>query len=172
MNIPTIESERLILRAFAQSDFDAMADFYADPISRFYGGPCGRDEGWRKFAAYPGHWSLRGYGPWALETKDSGEFVGLCGPWYPEGWIEPEITWAVMLGHHGRGYATEAARRALRAAYEDHGWETAISVISLDNPASAGVAERLGATIEATVEYRYGPAHLYRHRGPGDEHRG
>src|SRR5690606_18513350 len=57
---------------------------------------------------YPGHWALRGYGPWALERKDTGAFVGLCGPWYPEGWIEPEITWALMPGHHGLGFATEA----------------------------------------------------------------
>jgi len=166
MDIPTIESERLLLRHFSEADFGPMAQFFADPISSFYGGPCDRDDAWRKFAVYPGHWTLRGYGPWALERKDSGEFIGLCGPWYPEGWIAPEITWALIPGHHGNGFATEAARRALDAAYSDHGWETAVSVIATENVASAAVAERLGATLEGVVDGRYGAAHLYRHAPP------
>lgn len=53
--VPILETERLILRGFRQDDFEAMAQFYAHPISAFYGGPCGRDDAWRKFAAYPGH---------------------------------------------------------------------------------------------------------------------
>jgi RimJ/RimL family protein N-acetyltransferase len=86
--------------------------------------------------------------------------------WFPEGWIEPELTWALVPGHHGKGYATEAAQRSLVSAYGDFGWTTAVSVISIDNHASIAVAERLGATREATVEYRYGPAYLYRHQPP------
>jgi ribosomal-protein-alanine N-acetyltransferase len=161
--IPTLESTRLVLRAFRQTDFEAMAGFFADPVSAFYGGPCGREEAWRKFAVYSGHWLLRGYGPWALEEKASGAFVGLSGMWYPEGWAEPEITWALVPGQHGKGYATEAARRALRAAYEDFGWATAVSVVSVHNTASQAVAERMGARHEADITYRHGPAKLYRH---------
>jgi RimJ/RimL family protein N-acetyltransferase len=166
-DVPVLESERLILREFRETDFDTMAAFFADPMSKFYGGPVeDRSDAWRKFVMYPGHWMLRGYGPWALEEKATGTFVGQAGPWYPEGWIEPEITWALAPGHHGKGYATEAAGRSLQGAYELFGWSTAVSVISVDNPASIGVAERLGATCECEVEYRYGKALLYRHRGP------
>ena len=64
------------------------------------------------------------------------------------------------------GYATEAARRALQAAYEDHGWTTAASVIAVANVASAALAERLGATIESEQQNRYGPVHVYRHIPP------
>jgi len=163
LHIPILETERLTLREFRQDDFEPMADFFADPVSEFYGGPCNRDDAWRKFAAYPGHWALRGYGPWAIETRDSAEFVGLAGPWYPEGWIEPEITWALVPEHHGRGYATEAAQRALDYALSDLNWHSAISVIATMNTASAAVAERLGAFIETDIDYRYGRAHLYRH---------
>jgi RimJ/RimL family protein N-acetyltransferase len=166
MQVPTLETDRLVMREFRADDFEPMAMFYADPVSRFYGGPCGREEAWRKFAMYPGHWTLRGYGPWALELRSTGEYVGLCGLWYPDGWIEPEITWALIPEFHGHGYATEAAGRALRAAYDDFGWNTAISVIALDNAASVAVATRLGARFEAEVEYRYGRAALYRHVAP------
>jgi len=163
VDVPTLDTDRLLMREFRGDDFEQMAGFYADPISRFYGGPCDRQEAWRKFAMYPGHWALRGFGPWALELKATGEYLGLCGLWYPDGWIEPEITWALLPAHHGNGFATEAARRALRAAYDDFGWSTAVSVIAVDNAASMAVATRLGATIEREVEYRYGRANLYRH---------
>lgn len=166
IDVPELRTERLLLRPFRPDDAEPMIEFYADPVSRFYGGPLERDDAWRRFAMYPGHWTLRGYGPWAIEVVETGEYAGLAGPWYPEGWIEPEITWALVPRFHGRGYATEAAARTLQAAYELFGWRTAVSVISVENPASVAVAERLGATREAAVTYRYGAAHLYRHRPP------
>ena len=161
--IPTLESERLILRGFKADDFEHMARFYADPISSFYGGPCDREDAFRKFAAYPGHWHLRGYGPWILEEKATGEPVGMSGLYYPECWVAPEITWMLFPGCHGKGFATEGAMRALRSAYEDFGWETVASVIALDNHASAAVAQRLGATLEREVDFRYGKANIWRH---------
>jgi ribosomal-protein-alanine N-acetyltransferase len=164
--IPTLESDRLRYRAFGPSDFEPMAAFFADEVSRFYGGPCDRETAWRKFAAYAGHWSIRGYGPWAVERKDSGAFIGIVGPWNPEGWVEREITWALMPGHHGHGFATEAAATTLRAAYELLGWTTAISVIAQGNVASSALAERLGATIERQIDFRGATADVWRHQPP------
>ena len=164
--IPVYETERLILRAPTQADFEPMALFFSDPVSAFYGGPCEREDAWRKFAVYLGHWALRGFGPWALEEKSSGAFVGISGLWYPEGWVEPEITWALVPGQHGKGFATEAARAALQAAYQDYSWRTAVSVISVNNTASQAVAERLGAHEESLIAYRHGPAKVYRHLSP------
>jgi RimJ/RimL family protein N-acetyltransferase len=165
LSIPTFESDRLILRPFTQADFEPMATFFADPVSASYGGPCPRDEAWRKFAVYSGHWLLRGFGPWALEEKNTGTYVGVAGLWYPEGWAEPEITWALMPQHHGKGYATEAAKRSLQAAYTHFGWRTAVSVIATDNHASLAVAKRMGAQLERTIPFRQQQAHVYRHAG-------
>lgn len=166
--IPSFETTRLRLRPFTEADFAPMAAFFASPVSASYGGPCDRVEAWRKFAVYSGHWALRGYGPWALEEKASGIYVGLAGLWFPEGWVEPEITWALVPGQHGKGYATEAAQRALQAAYQHFGWTTAVSVIATDNAASLAVAQRLGATWERTIPFRGHQAHVYRHRSPQD----
>ena len=166
ITVPTVHTDRLVLRAFQASDAGPMATFFGDPISQFYGGPLDADDAWRRFAMYPGHWFLRGYGPWAIELRTTGEYLGLTGPWYPAGWIEPEITWALVPGHHGHGYATEAAGAALTATYEMFGWSTAVSVIARANAASIRVAERLGAIRERDVTYRYGDAYLYRHRAP------
>ncbi len=163
---PTIRSERLVLRPFRAEDFEPMADFYASEVSSFYGGPCNREEAFRKFAVYPGHWALRGFGPWALEEAETGAYVGLCGAWYPEGWYAPEITWALVEDQHGKGFATEAGLRALRHLYTESGWTTAVSVIAVDNVASQRVAARMGATHERDITYRYGDAQLWRHAAP------
>lgn len=161
--IPVLHSERLTLRSFEESDFDDVAAFFAHPSSHMYGGPCERWEAWRKLAAYLGHWVLKGFGPFAMQETETGRFVGWTGMWAPEGWPEPEITWALLPEFVGRGFATEGARRALRSAYEDFGWRTAISLINEKNTPSIGVAERLGAVLERNEDVFGSPGRVYRH---------
>ena len=48
-------------------------------MTRFVGGTCDRMGAWRRIAMYLGHWALRGYGPWVIEDKASGRFVGYTG---------------------------------------------------------------------------------------------
>ncbi|MGR3469083.1 MAG: GNAT family N-acetyltransferase, partial [Shimia sp.] len=60
--IPTLHTERLILRALNEDDFAPLAAFYADDRSRFVGGPKDADQTWRILATEIGHWTLRGYG--------------------------------------------------------------------------------------------------------------
>ncbi len=162
--IPRIETERLIFREGREADLDALAAFYADEeLSKFVGGPLGRDDTWRRIALGLGHWLLRGFGNWALEEKATGEFVGWCGHWFPEGFPEREVGWGLMRDKHGRGYATEAAIRARAYAYETLGWNTAISLIARNNHRSIRVAERLGATLESVTQFRGLDCAIYRH---------
>lgn len=165
--IPVLETERLILRPVREeTDFEALTTFFASERSSFYGGPCARADAWRKLVIYAGHWAIRGYGPFALEDRASGQFAGLSGPWFPEGFPEPEITWMLVDGFEGRGLATEAATRALRFAYEVLGWRTAISTILPENTTSVRLAERLGAAKDYV--YRMGDEDfdVYRHLSP------
>ncbi len=167
MQIPTIETARLTLRPWRDSDLDAFAAFSADPYTaRFVGGVCGREEAWRRMAAYAGHWLLRGYGLWALEEKSSGAFVGYSGLWFPEGWPELELGWSLVKAAHGKGYATEAAARARAYAYEVVGAKTLISIIDKQNYASQAVANRLGATYENVFLLRGAEVVIYRHPPP------
>lgn len=166
-SVPTLETERLVLRGIGQQDFEPFAKFYGTDASKFIGGPCEPAAAWRRLSAYAGGWVMRGYGKFALEEKASGRFVGLVGPWYPEGWPEPEISWTIMPWFQRRGFATEAAIRSLRFAYEELGWQTAVSCIDAKNTPSIGLAERLGAKLEGTTDLRpFGPALVYRHRPP------
>lgn len=167
--IPTLETERLIMRAPQESDFDAERDFFASDASRFVGGPKKPHETWRSLAMLAGHWMLRGYGFWALQDKDSGTYHGRVGLWFPHGWYEREIGWTLMPCAWGKGYATEAALAARAHAYDVLGWETAISQIDPANEASKAVARRLGARFETLYEDpTYGSIEIWRHLAPAD----
>src|SRR5262249_33885673 len=133
--IPELETERLLLRAWRESDYEAYARICADPeVMRFLGGKAyTRLEAWRHMAYIVGHWQLRGFGHWAVEEKATGAFVGRIGVQDPEGWPAFEIGWTVAKERWGRGYATEGARRVLEHVFTDMGREHVISLIHPDN---------------------------------------
>lgn len=167
MQIPTLTTKRLTLRPFTLADFDVFAEFYASDRAQFVGGPASRELSWRMLAVEIGHWSLRGYGRWAIEETQSGRFAGVTGPWNPEGWPEPEIGWDLMAGFEGKGYATEAATAALTYAYDTLNWATAISLVAPGNHGSRRVAQRLGATQDGTFTHpRFGIMEVWRHAAP------
>ncbi len=142
---PVLSTERLMLRGLSLADESLFRDFYESDHSRFYGGPVGAEESWRKMAMYAGHWALRGYGPFALERLDTGESIGICGPWYPDGWPEAEITYFLREDQGGKGYASEALRTVLDWVFCTLGWTTVMSAIRADNHASLALAKRGGA---------------------------
>jgi len=165
--VPELLTERLRLRGFTAEDFPPLAEFWADPLTAYFvGGVCGPEDSWRRLAAMVGHWSLRGYGMWALEERATGAFLGYCGLWNPEGWPEREVGWGLLARHQGRGFVTEAARRARDHAYQDLGWTTLVSCIALDNHASIKVATGLGAVKERETVNRGWPIGVFRHPGP------
>jgi len=164
---PTLETERLILRAPDLSDFDAMAAFYASPRAEFVGGPQSRELTWRTLALEAGHWVLRGFGRWTLVEKATQDAVGIVGLWHPEGFPERELGWDLFDGATGKGYATEAAHAARAYAYNTLGWTTLTSLIADGNDGSRRVAERLGATYDSDFTHeRFGPMQIWRHPGP------
>jgi RimJ/RimL family protein N-acetyltransferase len=146
--VPTLETERLLLRPNRPEDFEAYAAFYRTERSHLRGGPKGRFDAWVQFAAEIGHWSLRGYGFWAVEEKATGAYCGQVGLWNPEGWPAPEVGWLVWAEHEGKGYACEAACRARAYAYETLGWTEVASCISEGNTRSIRLAERMGARLD------------------------
>ncbi len=164
-----LSTERLLLRAWRPADFEPFAAFYADEESaRFVGGPCGREEAWRRFAVEVGHWPIRGYGMYAVEERASGRFAGFVGLWRPEGWPELELGWCLVAEARGRGYAVEAALACRAMARAALGRERLVSYIAPDNAASKRVAARLGARSEATIDLVGAPAEVFVHPPPAD----
>jgi RimJ/RimL family protein N-acetyltransferase len=146
--IPELRTERLLLRGLKQDDFEAYARFHADSeVMRYISGhPVSRADAWRSLAVMIGHWALRGYGMWGVERVSDGAFVGRVGLWNPEGWPGLEVGWTLAKEFWGQGYATEAARAAMKFAFLTQDIIQLLSVIDVDNRASQRVAERLGET--------------------------
>lgn len=162
-----IETARLRLRPFRESDWDAYAAMCADGVVMRHlgtGATLTRDETWRAIAGMLGHWQLRGYGMWAIEAKDSPGLLGRAGFIDPPGWPGFELGWVLARGHWGRGYATEAARAALACAFATLRRARVIHLIRPGNAASIRVAERIGARRVDEVELLGAPALVYESR--------
>ncbi len=165
--IPTLETERLMLRAFCVADHKPFAEMSADAeLMRFVGGQMDGPDAWRRMAAYTGMWSLRGYGPWALQHKATGAFVGYSGVTWPYGFPEPEINWGLHRSFIGQGYAAEAATAARTFAYDQLGFLTIMSFIDDENAPSIAVAKRLGARLDGGGSYKGRAMGIWRHISP------
>jgi RimJ/RimL family protein N-acetyltransferase len=144
--IPSLTTERLRLRAFRSEDFEIYAGFLADlEVTRYLTGePMNRADAWRNLAMVIGHWSLRGFGMWAVERKDDRTLIGRVGLHEPEGWPGIEVGWMLGRDYWGQGYASEAARAAMAYGFLTQGLERLISVIQIENRPSQALAARLG----------------------------
>lgn len=169
MIVPEITTERLLLRAFRQSDFEAYAAMVADPeVVRYLadGKTLSRIDAWRQMAMFAGHWELRGFGVWAVEERATGKFIGRIGCFDPEGWPAFEIAYTLARHAWGKGYATEAARAALHYAHTTLGKRNVASVINSENKGSIAVATGLGATLSESVPFYGATALIYRYPDP------
>lgn len=159
---PQLETERLLLRAWRAEDHDAHAAMCADQVvMRFLGGPVDPEESWRGMALHVGHWTLRGYGTWALERKADGSFLGRAGLWNPYGWPGLEVGWTLARPAWGHGYATEAARASIEWARATLGAHRLISLIHPENERSIAVAQRLGMTPVRRQRLRGNPVVMF-----------
>lgn len=160
-SIPTLETERLILRPFALSDCEALAEIHgSDEVARFVM-PEGKPQptpaqAYAYILSTQGHWLIHGIGKWAVVEKASGLVAGRCGyNDFAYDWPGLELGWTMHPRVWGRGYATEAARAARDWAYRVRGVPSMLHAIEETNTASQAVARRIGAA----------PAELWTGRG-------
>lgn len=167
-NTPVLETPRLFLRAPKLADFGGFTGYVTSERSRFTGGPVDHNQAWRGFGHMVGHWVLRGYGVFVMEDRATGVAIGTAGPWFPEGWPEPEIAWTLWdAAKEGRGLAAEATLATRAFAYEALGWVTAISLILNGNSRSEALARRLACVADGGyVHTQFGATTVWRHPAP------
>ena len=163
--IPVLTTDRLTLRPPREADFAAMLAFSESPRAKFVGGNISTEWVWRSHLANIGHWALRGYGFYSVDTK-AGDFIGRIGVIFHDEWPEPELAWHLYDGHEGHGFAAEAARAAKADYHARISPKPLISMIDVPNSRSEALALRLGALREKTVADPDGDFHIYRHPGP------
>lgn len=141
-----LETPRLTLRPPEMSDFEPMCALMADEVvTRHIGGVQTPALAWRSLCGIAGHWQLRGYGFFSVIERETGDWLGRIGPWYPHGWPQPEIGWTLNRASWGKGYATEAAIVCMDYAFDRLGWDSAVHLIAGENHGSQRVAARLGS---------------------------
>lgn len=160
---PTVETERLRLRAHTRADYETCVPMWNDPIvTRFIGGrPFTREEVWQRLLRYAGSWVLLGHGFWAIEDKASGKMIGEIGVMNarremnpPFGEDEPEFGWALLPDAHGKGYAAEALQAALDWEAANLGSPCVVAMIDPDNAPSIKLAHKFGFRERVRTTYK------------------
>ena len=169
-----IDTERLTMRRPRLEDFEEAFAMWADPqVTRFITGkPSTREEMWFRLLRNAGHWDLMGFGFWVVREKSTGRFVGEVGLADFHRDLEPplgdfkEAGWVLSPSAHGKGYATEAVRAALRWAEGRFGPERVVCLIAPENEASLKVAHKCGFREFSRGTYKGEPS-LLLERLPG-----
>jgi len=145
----SMETPRLRMRRWRAADREPFAAMNADPVvMEFFAATQGRSSSDASIDAWEAQFEGQGWSNWAVERADTAEFVGFVGLTVPRRVLPfspcVEIGWRLARAHWGRGFATEAASAALRAAFERVGLEEVVSFTSLTNLRSRAVMERIG----------------------------
>ena len=159
--IPVVETARLRLRGHGAADLARCTALWTNPeVVRYtVGTPQTEEAVWSRMLRYLGLWSMLGFGYWVIEEKATGAFVGevgLCNyhrAIEPALGQEPEIGWILHPDHHGKGYATEAARAVMEWLNGVYRGQVSC-IVHVDNAGSVRVAEKLGFVRSHRAVYR------------------
>ena len=144
-----IRTERLHLRQWRDSDRVPYAALCADPlVMRFFPGLQSREASDRDVDAWQAALEDRGWSNWAVESRETGSFIGFVGLSVPRRALPfmpcVELGYRLAREHWGKGYATEGAKAALRVGFERLMLPEIVSFTALVNLPSRAVMERVG----------------------------
>lgn len=165
-----IETPRLLLRQHSAADFEDCVQMWNDPeVLRFIndGAAFPKAHTWTRLLSYVGHWTLFGFGYWAVQEKSTQKFIGQLG--FADFKREiipaidglPELGWALISEAHGKGYATEALSAALLWGKKNLKSQRAVCLIHPDNKPSLRVAEKIGFERVLETTYKSQPSILF-----------
>jgi RimJ/RimL family protein N-acetyltransferase len=154
----SIDTGRLLMRRWLPSDREPFAELNGDPQTLIYfPSTLSRPESDALIDRVEANFDSLGYGLWALELKDTGEFIGFTGlspmPDGVPGAGGVEIGWRLARRAWHHGYATEAARAAVRVAFDGAGLDELWSMTAVLNEPSQAVMKRIGMTEAARFEH-------------------
>jgi RimJ/RimL family protein N-acetyltransferase len=157
-SMSNIQTDRLMLRRWRDSDREPFARINADPrVMEFFPAALTRDETDILVDRIEAHFVEHGFGLWAVELRSDCEFIGFIGLNVPrfQAHFSPcvEIGWRLAPGHWGRGLATEGARAVLHQAFIELKLPEIVSFTTFANLRSRRVMEKLGMTHNPTDDF-------------------
>ena len=141
----TLETPRLVLRAWREADRDPFFALNSDPeVMRYL--PIGTrgdsDAAVDRMIATQAEY---GHCFWAVERKPDGAFLGFCGPMPARDPLnEVELGWRLRRDAWGQGYASEGARSSLDWCWANLDTSTVMAITVPANTRSRAVMERIG----------------------------
>jgi RimJ/RimL family protein N-acetyltransferase len=144
-----LETERLVLREWRDSDIAPLLAICRDPQVMEFLGSLETEEGiCAAIARQQAHQANLGHCYWAIEHKVNSEMIGFCG-------IQPEplgtpiaglpdIGWRLGRAYWGKGYAREAAQASLDWGFANLPDDAIWAITVPANTRSWGLMERLG----------------------------
>jgi RimJ/RimL family protein N-acetyltransferase len=149
-----LETERLRLRQWIESDRDPFARLNADPrVMEFFPSILDRATSDAMIDRLQTKIIEKGWGFWAVESKQDKQFIGFVGLEIPKADLPfspcVEIGWRLAFEYWGKGYATEAAKAALKVGFDRLELPEIVSFTTIDNHRSSAVMERLGMNRDA-----------------------
>ena len=153
-----LRTERLILRNWREGDREPFARMNADAaVMEFFPAPLSRSESDALVDRAIAHFVEHGFGPWAVELRESGAFIGFIGLSAPrfEAAFTPcvEIGWRLEAEHWGKGLATEGARAVVQRAFDGLGLGEIVSFTTEANQRSRRVMEKLGMSRDPKEDF-------------------
>ena len=145
--IPVITTERLVLRALADSDAGALHRIMGGrDVLRYFPNPDPPSlaKVREMIEAQRTHWNTHGHGWWAVTDRRGGAFLGWSGLQFLPDTSETEVAFLLGSDSWGRGLATEAGRAGLRFGFETHDLPSIVAIVHPENRASRRVIEKLG----------------------------
>lgn len=144
-----IETARLRLRRWMPGDLAAFAAMNADAeVNRHLLGPLDAATSRMMMQRIEAHFSVHGFGLWAIEHRERGELLGYAGlqmvPFDAAFTPAVEVGWRLTRAAWGQGYATEAARAALDDGFDRLDVEQIVAFTVHANARSEAVMQRLG----------------------------
>ncbi|RWX78442.1 N-acetyltransferase [Neorhizobium lilium] len=145
-----LESARLVLRNWLETDRDLFREINADPrVMEFFPFRRNHEEADSFLGRLNGMINENGLGFYAVELKATQEPMGFCGLSYanmpsvfPEQTVE--IGWRLATRFWSKGYATEAALALLEFAFTEKKIDAVVSFAVAENHRSTAVMKRLG----------------------------
>jgi ribosomal-protein-alanine N-acetyltransferase len=147
MNIPSIQTKRMILRGFTSEDFEPLCVILSNrDVLRYLPNtePFPPQVVERIMQRQAKHWQEHGYGWYAVADRQTAELVGWCGLNVLEETGETEIKYLLDKPYWGRGLATEAATYCMQEGFDEHGLGEIIGLVHPQNTASRRVLVKLG----------------------------
>ena len=155
-----LQTQRLILRNWQQSDLEPFAQMNADAeVMKYFPATLSRSESDALVERIENHHRVHRFGLWAVEERATGAFIGFIGLNVPtfEAHFTPtvEIGWRLAKAFWGKGYATEGARSAIDYGFEVMGLTEIVSFTAQLNLRSIAVMERLGMTHQEADDFEH-----------------